>query len=124
MEQTLRITERPFEGGMILDLAGDITRAAEETVLKHQSWEQGWGAGHRFLVLNFTHVPYINSAGIACLIRFTRAGLKHGCHLFAYGLTPHYQKLFRIVGLTEHLMVYPDEFSVMSRIEELAKLSR
>jgi stage II sporulation protein AA (anti-sigma F factor antagonist) len=119
VEQTFRLTGRPFVGGLVLDLSGDITRAAEGQILQYRNWELGLEDGGSYLVLNFTDVSYINSAGIACLIRLTRTGMKAGYHTFAYGLTPHYKKLFRMVGLTEHMMIYPDEYAVMRRIEEL-----
>lgn len=72
------------------------------------------------MVLNFTGVPYINSLGIALLIRLVRTTAKAGNQTFAYGITPHYQKLFLMVGLTEYMMVYPDEYSILQRIEALA----
>lgn len=119
MEQAFQMTERIFPGGLILDLSGDLTRSAEDLILQHHTWEHGLPDARKYLVLNFSHVPYINSAGIASLIRLTRTGMKSGFLTFAYGLTPHYQKLFRMVGLTEHMMIYPDEFSVLRRIEDL-----
>jgi len=65
----------------------------------------------------------LHSSGIALLIRIVRAGRKAGYRTFAYGLTPHYQKLFRMVGLTEYMMIYPDEYTILARIEEAADSS-
>lgn len=110
---------RPFPYGYVLDISGDLTKSSEEVLLHLNPWEQGLGKGGRFLVINFRDVPYINSAGIALLIRIVRAGLKGGYETFAYGLSSHYQKLFRMIGLTEHMMIYPDEYAIMQRIDDL-----
>src|SRR5690606_24164175 len=98
---------------------GDLTKSSEDYMLGLLPWEQGLGETKHYLVINFTDVPYINSAGIAILIRIVRAGLKGEFETFAYGLNSHYQKLFRMIGLTEHMVIYPDEYSIMQRIEHL-----
>lgn len=121
MEQALEVTVRSFDRGMIIDMDGDLTKSAEEALLRRRNWEEGLDGENNVLVLNFTRVPYINSSGIAVLIRIVRAGWKGGYQTFAYGVSPHYQKLFRMVGLTEYMMIYPDEYSVMQRIESLGE---
>lgn len=119
MEQDLQMTTRMTDDALILDLCGDVTKRAEQTILGYRDWEQGIDGGRSYLLINFSAVPYINSAGIAVFIRLTRAGLKAGYTTFAYGLNLHFQKLFRMVGLTEYMMIYPDEHAVMQRIKEL-----
>lgn len=119
MEDELRIHKRLIPHAVVLDLHGDLSKSSEEGLLGFHPWEQGLEENRRFLVLNLTGVPYINSMGIAVLIRIVRALSKVGSHSFAYGVTPHYQKLFRMVGLTAHLMIYPDEYSIIQRIEAL-----
>ncbi|MBD2863686.1 MULTISPECIES: STAS domain-containing protein [Paenibacillus] len=119
MDNQFQIQRRSFGHGVILDMSGDLTKQAEETLLGMRAWETGLGSPGSYLILNCTRVPYINSAGIAVLIRLVRAGLKGKFRTFAYGVTPHFQKLFRMVGLTEYLMIYPDEYSVLQRIEDL-----
>ncbi len=103
---------------IILDLKGDLTKKAEQSILKSYNWQDGLEGGRRFLVLNFTEVPYINSTGIALLIRLVRFGKKGNFETFGYGLQAHYQKLFRMVGLTEYMLICPSEFNVQQRIEQ------
>lgn len=119
MNHELTVSRRAAGQVLILDLQGDLTKKSEEILMNYHPWEDGLPDGKTYAVLNLTGVPYINSAGIALLIRFTRTGMKSGYHTFAYGVSPHYQKLFRMVGLSEHMMVYPDEYAVMQRIEQL-----
>lgn len=104
---------------MALDLQGDLTKQAEEALLQLRPWQEGLDEGRSYLVLNLTRVPYINSAGIAVLIRLSRAGAKGGFLTFAYGITPHYEKLFRMVGLTDYMVIYPDEHAITERIAAL-----
>lgn len=118
MDTQFQVRQRTFEYGIILDMDGDMTKQAEEAMLGQRAWETGLTHGP-YLILNFTRVPYMNSAGIAVLIRIVRAGMKGGFRTFAYGITPHFQKLFRMVGLTEYLMIYPDEYAILQRIESL-----
>lgn len=116
MDHSFQVTQRQLEQAIILDLNGELAHQAEQALLELWAWEQGLEGGRRFLVLNFTGVSYINSMGIAVLIRLVRALPQPDCLAFAYGLTAHYQKLFRMVGLLEHIAVYPNEVAVMQRI--------
>jgi len=117
MEQPLVTERRQFPGGTVLQLKGDLTKMAEAELL--DGLLDGLDENVRFLALDLTGVAYINSGGMAVLIRLARIVRKSGAHTFAWGVTPHYEKLFRMVGLTEWLMLYPNEFAVMQRIEAL-----
>lgn len=104
---------------MVLELSGDLTKSAETKLIAGLEQEQELGRSILFLALDLTKVDYINSGGMAVLIRMARMGSKAGVHTFSWGVTPHYEKLFRMVGLTEYMMIYPNEFAVMQRIEAL-----
>jgi stage II sporulation protein AA (anti-sigma F factor antagonist) len=116
-EQPLHVEIRYLtDQAMALDMRGDLTRQSEEAVLQLRPWADGLDGRRKYLILNLTQVPYINSAGIAVLIRLARAGIKGGFTTFAYGVTPHYEKLFRMVGLTEYMLIYPEEYSILERV--------
>jgi len=119
MEQNLLVTTRQQGKAWIIDLEGDITKTAETELLTLQTWDQGLPNNCSSLVLNFTAVTYINSLGIAVLIRIVRALYKAGCHSFAFGINQHYKKLFRMVGLTDYMTIYENEYSIIERIEGL-----
>ncbi|WP_328804024.1 STAS domain-containing protein [Paenibacillus glycinis] len=118
-EQPFSMHARKFPGGMVLELSGDLTKSAEAKLIAGLEQEAELGRGIRFLALDLTKVDYINSGGMAVLIRLARMSGKVGAHTFSWGVTSHYEKLFRMVGLTEYLMIYPNEFAVMQRIEAL-----
>ena len=119
MDNLFHVQFRFTGDAQIADLYGDLSKSADESLLQLRNWDDGLEDGRKYLILNFTHVPYINSLGIAVLIRIVRSGLKGGYQTFAYGVTPHYQKLFRMVGLTEYMMIYPDEYAIQQRIASL-----
>ncbi len=121
MESQFRIRTRTFARGVILDMDGDVTKQAEDALLGEQSWGRGLDVPGSYLILNFSNVSYMNSSGIAVLIRLVRTGAKGRFHTFAYGISPHFQKLFRMVGLTEYMMIYPDEYAVLERIDGLTR---
>lgn len=119
MDQSIRIDIRYVFHSMIIDLQGDLTKQAEASLLHMRDWSKGLEDDRKFLILNLKQVPYINSAGIAVLIRLVRAGQKGKFQTFAYGVTSHYEKLFRMVGLTDYMTIYPDEYSILERISAL-----
>lgn len=118
MESPFQVQQRVTKDAVIYDLAGDLSHQAEDMLLGLRDWSQGLEPG-QYIILNLTKVPYINSMGISILIRIVRSLMGAGCQTFAYGITPHYQKLFRMVGLTEHMMIYPSEYSILQHIKQL-----
>ncbi|BBH23957.1 anti-sigma factor antagonist [Paenibacillus baekrokdamisoli] len=119
MEQPFSLETKQFPHGLVLKLYGELTRSAEKELIGDFAGSSDLGSSIRFLALDISQVAYINSGGMALLIRLARMGRKAGAHTFAWGVTPHYEKLFRMVGLTEYLMLYPNEFAVLERIDAL-----
>jgi len=116
LENQLTISVRELEQCIILDLKGDLNIQAEQVLLQLRDWEKGLESGKNHLVLNFTDVPYMNSYGIAILIRLGRACAKGGCPITAYGLTYHYAKLLRMVGLTSLMRICADQEEALRTI--------
>jgi len=119
MSSMLKITEEWVSEALIVHLEGDLSREAETLLMKPFPWEAEAYGRRSCLIFDLTAVDYINSGGMALLIRLTRAARKNAIHSFAYGVQPHYHKLFRMVGLTDALMIYPDLDSILHRLSEL-----
>lgn len=119
MEQPFKLEARQFPNGIVLKLVGDLTKTADTELFSSINGGTEVDSNVRFLALDLSQVTYINSGGMAVLIRLARMGRKIGVHTFAWGVSQHYEKLFRMVGLTEFLMLYPNEFAVIQRIEAL-----
>ncbi|MDQ1451538.1 MAG: anti-sigma factor antagonist, partial [Acidobacteriaceae bacterium] len=54
-------------------------------------------------------VDYINSSGIALVIQMLMEANKNSQKIAAFGLTPHFQKVFTMVGITKYAALYKDE---------------
>jgi len=54
-------------------------------------------------VLDFANVAFINSAGISALLKFVVSSRKAGNKLFAMNVSPHHQKIFKIVEMSRFM---------------------
>ncbi len=86
----------------VIDFIGDLTTFADQDI--HNAYRQIPDSCAAF-VLNFSQCEYINSAGIAVIISLITQTRRKGQQVLAYGLSPHYQKLFYMVGLSDYLEI-------------------
>ena len=91
----------------VLRFSGDISSGSRDAVIG--SYE-GLNKSNPVL-LDFSKVDYINSSGIALVIQVMMEANKSGQRVSAFGLTPHFQKVFTMVGITKYASLYPDEAS-------------
>jgi anti-anti-sigma factor len=54
-------------------------------------------------VLDFEEVSFINSAGISALLKFVVTARKAGYKLFAINVSPHHQKIFKMVEMSRFM---------------------
>jgi len=90
----------------VLRFAGDITSASQAAVL---GTYQGLPESVKRILLDFSRVEYLNSSGIALIIQMMIAASKHGQTIKTFGLTPHFQKVFAMVGITKYTSLHADE---------------
>ena len=110
MSKTLQISSREEEWVKIVELSGEITMSDEG--LSNQILPPSKEI--KALVLHFAKVDYINSAGIALLIRVVRQAREKPIAVLAYGVSNHYVKIFQMVGLTNYLYLYPNEATALA----------
>jgi anti-sigma B factor antagonist len=96
----------------VLRFSGDISSTSHEDVV---------GAYERIakslpVLLDFSHVEYINSSGIALVIQVLMEAYRSGQKVSAFGLTPHFQKVFTMVGITKYAPLFPDEESAKASL--------
>jgi len=91
----------------VLDMAGDLDAHADEgiTVAHALAIE----ADPEVVVLDFTDVGFINSTGIALLVRILMEARQQGREVRAAGLTSHYRHIFEITQLAEFMTFHADE---------------
>ena len=66
------------------------------------------------VVLNFAHVDYINSTGIALIVGLLARARKEHRTVRAFGLSEHYRQIFDITRLSDFMGIYPDEDSAVT----------
>ena len=65
--------------------------------------------------LDFDHVNFINSAGISALLRFVVQARKGGYKLFAINVSPHHQKIFKMVEMSRFMPIVEERDLVAYR---------
>ena len=101
LEDELSVSTREREGVAIIDLVGDVTTFAEEKI--NNAYAQVTNQGAKYILMNFRQNDYINSAGIATEVN------RNNQKLAVSGLSQHFQKIFRMVGLAQYAEIYQDE---------------
>jgi anti-anti-sigma factor len=107
LEDELTVQTRTQDNIAIIDLIGDVTTFAEEKI--NSAYQEVTNQGMRHILLNFRQNDYINSAGIAILIGIVTEVNRHNQKLAFSGLSQHFQKIFRMVGLAQYAEIYQDE---------------
>lgn len=91
----------------VIDLGGEVTTFAEDAV--NSAYKQASEQGAKNILLNFKDVEYINSAGISVIIGLLTEARKSDQSLMITGLTPHYTKIFQMMGLAQYAPLYETE---------------
>jgi anti-anti-sigma factor len=107
LEDELTVSTRQRDDVAIIDLVGDVTTFAEEKI--NSAYQQVTSQGAKQILLNFRQNDYINSAGIAILIGIVTEVNRNSQKLAVSGLSQHFQKIFRMVGLAQYADIYQDE---------------
>jgi anti-anti-sigma factor len=105
----VKVEEIPCAPGdpvTVLRFSGDITSTSQAVVL---GTYEGLPETAKRILLDFSKVEYLNSSGIALIIQMMIAAGKHGQTVQTFGLTPHFQKVFTMVGITKYTKLHPDE---------------
>ena len=97
-----------------LRFTGDISSASKDAVVgAYQALDK---AAHQHILLDFKGVEYLNSSGIALVIQVLMEANKSGQTVIICGLTPHFTKVFTMVGITKYAALYPDEAAALAAL--------
>ncbi len=91
----------------VISLSGEVTTFSETDI--SQAYQTAIDKNIIRILFNFKDVMYINSAGIAILISLVTESLKNGIKLSICGLTPHFNKIFKMVGLTQYAEIFEND---------------
>jgi anti-anti-sigma factor len=112
MTKNAEISTRVKSDVSFIDLRGDITAAAAVPI--EDAYRGITAAGVKKIVLAFSAECYINSGGIAVLIGVLSQSKKNAQSVRITGLTPHFQKIFAMVGLTKYAPIAPSEDAALA----------
>jgi anti-sigma B factor antagonist len=98
----------------VLRFEGDIASTSKEAVL---GVYQGLPKDTvKLILLDFTKVDYINSSGIALVIQLLIEAANSGQKVYAFGLSPHFTKVFTMVGITKYAQLFASQSEVLAAI--------
>jgi anti-anti-sigma factor len=95
----------------VISIKGDVTAVTGEVI--GNAYQNGSVTNAPKILLQFDKDCYINSGGLASLIDIASEGRKKDQKIHAYGLSDHFQKIFRMVGLTRCIPIFPTEEAAM-----------
>ncbi|MEK3911881.1 anti-sigma factor antagonist [Paenibacillus sp. FSL H7-0331] len=121
LAETLSMKVRYSGSVIILELNGDLTIQFDVLLSRFRDSPRGLETEKRALILNFYRVSSSTGGGIAVLLRLIRERAIGNLYTFMCGLSTYLERLFRIVGLTQYAMVYPDEYTILQRLKEAAE---
>jgi anti-sigma B factor antagonist len=105
------------KGGVaILRYEGDITSFSEAAVLG--TFRGLPREDYPKILLDFSNVEYINSSGIALIITMLMEAGKSEQKIVCFGLTPHFQKVFEMVGLKKYTSLHATEEEGLAALRE------
>jgi anti-anti-sigma factor len=93
------VTEVPEE--VRVRLHGDLNARADAPMA--DAYTEVAATGSHRISLDFGEVGYINSTGIALVVRLLADARRDGRSVKAIGLTPHYREIFRITRLSDFM---------------------
>ena len=89
----------------LLHIRGDITAHSEAEINQAYENANADGPAQKFLI-RFDKEAYINSGGIAVLIQVLARTRKNSQQISITGLSDHFKKIFRMVGITKFVQIY------------------
>jgi anti-anti-sigma factor len=94
-------------GEVTLRMTGDIDGGADEALA--DGYARGAAHGPARVRLDFGAVGYINSTGIALIVRLLAEARRDHREVIAIGLSDHYQEIFRLTRLSDYVTIVGSE---------------
>ncbi len=105
MEQKNEIQLERQKDIVLMHIQGDITSHSEPYINKAYKELNEQGFTQKILI-QFEEDAYINSGGIAVLIQVLAQTHKNNQQIGITGLSEHFKKIFRMVGITKFADIY------------------
>jgi anti-anti-sigma factor len=112
MASPLDAAVQPDGSGARIILTGRIDRDGDDVL--NTAYSQASVLGRGEIVMDFAPTDYINSTGIALIVRLLAQARRDGRPVRARGLSAHYREIFRITRLSDFITLEegPEDRSV------------
>ena len=119
MQASTKVSQHQLTGASghpltVLRFTGEISSASRDSVVG--TYEALDKTSVKQILLDFKGVEYLNSSGIALVIQVLMEASKSGQKVAISGLTPHFTKVFTMVGITKYATLYPDEAAAIAAL--------
>jgi anti-anti-sigma factor len=98
----------------LLRFEGDIASTSKDAVLG--TYLELPKESPQLVLLDFTKVEYINSSGIALVIQLLIQAANDGRKVSAFGLSPHFAKVFTMVGIPKYATLFPTQAEALAAL--------
>lgn len=104
------------ETASVIDIQGEVTAAAENSLM--DAYTQATSSGARHIILNLSGLEYMNSSGIGLLVTLLIRVNRQKQRMSAVGLSEHYQQIFELTRLNEAIHIYEGEQQALEAVPQ------
>ena len=104
MQQEIEIRLETLGSVTLFDIKGDMTVVSEPFL--EEAYKNANDQGTSRILLKFDQNAYINSGGIAVLIKLLAETRRNNQQIGITGLSDHFKKIFTMVGITKFASIY------------------
>ena len=104
------------DGASILNLGGRIDASNSGQI--HERIMDEIESGCQTVIINFSQVSYISSAGLRILIYASKAMVKQSGSFYICSINKNIEKIFQISGLTGIFDIHPDVESCLQAVND------
>jgi anti-anti-sigma factor len=115
MKATCEAAVHLVDGAAVIELTGEVDGGAAGVL--NAAYERAVTEGDPgTVVLDFAHVGYINSTGIALIVSVLARARSERRKVVASGLSEHYREIFDITRLSDFIEVFGDLDAAVSQL--------
>lgn len=116
LTQHLKTNIRYHTDLAIIDLEGEINTDTEKIL--NQAYTEATTQKAKTILLNLSAVKYITSSGMALMVDLLGRARQTDRGLAVFGLSSHYQEIFRMMHLTDFITIFPDEAAALQKLAD------
>jgi anti-anti-sigma factor len=104
------------EGIAALDISGEMTRLAEQSL--DAAFAEVIRLGAQGIILDFRGLTYMNNKGVGLLVRLLAQASGQRRRLAAVGVNDHYRRVFKLTGLDEGIPIFATQSEAIAALSK------